>query len=441
MYMMDIIQTFKIKFNEIVVRLKSVRGITIDMSWKNIIDTLNESKDTYLQEELYELRKSFVNEMNKLYCPRGQCFYSGSETYRSDIDVSIKNKWASQEILEQIKTCIKNVFSDIFKHNTERNARRFLDLNHYLSNFEITPWCLDECVLHVKNSGKTYYLSSKYNNIQRYYAFAYWKGQQQIFTKDIEASVLNLNRTIIETSAYNDSRKNMVPQFDDYKAYVRRYQQLTSSLQRYDCEFSEKGAPQKVIDDLTNAVSFITRYEDEGYATQGSFYFWVKLITDLPYHLLLDCIIEHICLANGHREDTLSFFKYMSRCMKTVMKLNDEKVSILFKNPWWENIAGYLVAKKNSTQDHDAFVKKYKDFMPSQEDLSTLLVNIMNSRNKDLDYNMDVAFPGGGVGSKKVRVLGRLRKVTKVGRKSMVTYQGKLISLSDARKLEKAIKK
>jgi hypothetical protein len=42
-------------------------------------------------------------------------------------------------------------------------------------------------------------------------------------------------------------------------------------------------------------------------------------------------------------------------------------------------------------------------------------------------------------GSNKVRVLGRERNVTKVGRKQMVTYNGKHICLTDARKLEKQL--
>jgi hypothetical protein len=42
-------------------------------------------------------------------------------------------------------------------------------------------------------------------------------------------------------------------------------------------------------------------------------------------------------------------------------------------------------------------------------------------------------------GSNKVRVLGRERNVTKVGRKQMVTYNGKQICLTDARKLEKQL--
>lgn len=40
-------------------------------------------------------------------------------------------------------------------------------------------------------------------------------------------------------------------------------------------------------------------------------------------------------------------------------------------------------------------------------------------------------------GGNLVVVLGRQRKVTKVGRKSMITYKGKQISLTEARALEK----
>jgi hypothetical protein len=40
-------------------------------------------------------------------------------------------------------------------------------------------------------------------------------------------------------------------------------------------------------------------------------------------------------------------------------------------------------------------------------------------------------------GSKKKLILGRWRKVTKVGRKSMITYKGKMISITEARALER----
>lgn len=42
-------------------------------------------------------------------------------------------------------------------------------------------------------------------------------------------------------------------------------------------------------------------------------------------------------------------------------------------------------------------------------------------------------------GGSKVYVLGRDRKVVKVGRKSMITYKGKQISLTEARALEKKL--
>jgi hypothetical protein len=47
----------------------------------------------------------------------------------------------------------------------------------------------------------------------------------------------------------------------------------------------------------------------------------------------------------------------------------------------------------------------------------------------------------GGAGKKQTRkfVIGRLRKITKVGRKSFVTYKGDRISLTEARSLEKQL--
>ena len=46
----------------------------------------------------------------------------------------------------------------------------------------------------------------------------------------------------------------------------------------------------------------------------------------------------------------------------------------------------------------------------------------------------------GGQPNLKVTVLGRDRVITKVGRKSMITYKGKQVSLTEAREIERKIK-
>lgn len=47
-----------------------------------------------------------------------------------------------------------------------------------------------------------------------------------------------------------------------------------------------------------------------------------------------------------------------------------------------------------------------------------------------------------GAGSlKKIDILGRKRKVTKVGRNSMIVYKGKQICLTEARRIEKLLRK
>lgn len=51
------------------------------------------------------------------------------------------------------------------------------------------------------------------------------------------------------------------------------------------------------------------------------------------------------------------------------------------------------------------------------------------------------AFIEGGEKTNKVHVLGRDRVMTKEGRKCMIIYKGKKMSLTDARELEKKIAK
>lgn len=60
------------------------------------------------------------------------------------------------------------------------------------------------------------------------------------------------------------------------------------------------------------------------------------------------------------------------------------------------------------------------------------------SISKEGSVPIEVTLQTGGA-STKVRVLGMDRKVTKVGRKSMITYKGKLLSLTEARALEKKL--
>jgi hypothetical protein len=67
----------------------------------------------------------------------------------------------------------------------------------------------------------------------------------------------------------------------------------------------------------------------------------------------------------------------------------------------------------------------------------TIIVEVLLGKKLKL-----ISKSGGGKKhpSQKVHVLGRDRKVTKDGRKSMITYKGKQICLTDARKLEKSLK-
>ena len=64
-------------------------------------------------------------------------------------------------------------------------------------------------------------------------------------------------------------------------------------------------------------------------------------------------------------------------------------------------------------------------------DLISKVTYCYNSRN-------NLAGQGQGQGgSNKIRILGRMRKVTPKGRSKLITYKGKQITLTEARKLEK----
>jgi hypothetical protein len=65
-------------------------------------------------------------------------------------------------------------------------------------------------------------------------------------------------------------------------------------------------------------------------------------------------------------------------------------------------------------------------------------IQLLDRFEKVYDMVMEVMNQKGGtLVCKRVHVLGRDRKIIKVGRKSMVTYKRQLISLTDARSLEK----
>lgn len=111
-----------------------------------------------------------------------------------------------------------------------------------------------------------------------------------------------------------------------------------------------------------------------------------------------------------------------------------------------------MIMKFNITQNIDSIANSIEYTMNSLrfEGTTTLVINGINlsgttinslERNNQQFTITVVAsqqFTGGA--SSSIHVLGRSRQVKRVGRKSMVTYKGKLISLTEARAIEKKLK-
>jgi hypothetical protein len=417
------------------------------MTWKAIMDELDpEDEDAKaFRKRMVKTRNEFVDYMNKQYCPR-LCVFDGSTNSRSDIDIAIKNRQESRYILRNVNAFINDTFKGIFTSNTVRQARKFLDLNHYISNFDISSWDLRSCASSVTSGGIIYYLSSQNNKLQRYYALNYWRDvQQTYFASNLENESYNFIEQVKHKAFTDDKVKKCIEEgFDDYHVYVCLYQHLMDKIKT--CDDPSDPSYQNNIDYITNVVSLMTGHEDEGYMTQASFYRWVKKVKAIPYYMQVDCVLEHLCMAFAHSHDPYSYCKYLSRAINVAYEMGDVNIVSAFQpNGWWGDIKSYL-GKKGSLgeNEHKQLVDDLlnRDEYVKPQGLRNILHQVITNVDKLRDYfglDMVLLSKLSGGKNEKIRILGRLRKIVKIGRKNMVMYKGKLITVGEARKLEKHV--
>lgn len=123
-----------------------------------------------------------------------------------------------------------------------------------------------------------------------------------------------------------------------------------------------------------------------------------------------------------------------------IVKRKDTTKSLNPKNIWFriENDEGKL-------EGEEPRVNRLARSDPGRGTTACWCWNFLTGRNDELYYDGDERKVYGGNQTQKlaratVRVLGRDRIVTKIGRTSYVTYEKQQVSLSEARKLEKAKK-
>jgi hypothetical protein len=402
-------------------------------TWKSIIDELTLKKDPHqIIPLMVDARSRFVSEMNNEICPK-LCFFDGSTNPRSDIDIAIKNRIESLDILKNVNKYIGNTFIEIFPKNTVRYARKFLDLNHYISDFNISSWDLRSCVKHISDNNMHYYLSCQDNWMQRFFSLMYWREvQESLIRKPLRDVCYNYFKMIQERSVQD--AKSCVKQngMDNYTIYVCLYQNMMDKLQ--NCGI---GNQAQDIDDIANILSLMSNQEDEGYRTQASFYRWVKKLKNIPYYMQIDCILEHFCMANAHGDDKYSYCKYLSRAVNTAREMDDQNIHSKFAGDWWDRVYLYIGKKSKFEleKDHSDFVDSIIASTPKSFNLETFTRELYNAIDKSRDYHFPTDHKQGGATNDKVFILGRHRKVHKIGRKKWVKYQGRLIPLSEARVL------
>jgi hypothetical protein len=430
-------------------------------TWKEMMMRLR-NIDQVSADKLFKDRDEYVKCLLNEQC-RFDCQATGSKEKTSDIDVTIKNVHKSRIILQNLDSTLYDTFKDA-RHHLEmsrnqviRSAKRFLDLNFYVSDYDLSKpvVILKDCVEHVTSDiGITYYISSKQNTLQRYFAYNRWPEAQKAFVSGLQEQFqlfVPRNQSSYAPSAHIAH---------DYSNHIKMYQNLMEELGQYSCyKHPEARERQDIIDDAVNVIALMTLHEDEAFITQGSFYIWVLHLKHLPYWILLDCFIEQICMAWAHREDASSFAKYLSRAVNVhdILKPSESFLtSHGLDDVFWNKVKDFLLVKSTSEiKDTLNIANEIKNTL--QPNLWTVLKNILENvvkhRDAQKDYeniyhevNLDfLQMPstqgGNNKNPKLVHILGRMRKVTKIGRKSVITYKKQQIGLSDARALEKQLKK
>lgn len=177
------------------------------------------------------------------------------------------------------------------------------------------------------------------------------------------------------------------------------------------------------------------------------------VVKDLVNEKGLTVDIVRQLITNGGIYETLARFEHINHVIKaalvTYISKHTEKTEKAVLELAFDTYIGRddLISKLNilNESNKQAVYVIHKTFKWKDNKTESILITSRPEHENMYFYRVNGYHPdikyGGGKAVGKVRVLGRERKVIKQGRTQYITYQKQLIKLSDARKLEKQLKK
>lgn len=410
--------------------------------------------ELYSDQRWQEYRKDMIKYILENVCSVNRlCKKTGSDKPTSDVDITIIDATQISDILEHLQNTLLKSFQGIALSGNFQNEipnlcmtsngstrcerdqmylkiSRLLDINVYYTNFEVSI------------EGKRFHIiDHETSHIQRYYAYNAWPQQRP--------------HDMIQDPCLKDC------DIEHYKTKSR--------LQ-----------DKKTANNLINCISKWSTEQRDAYVTQGSYYRWVL---DMPYDqlkywpwILKDCMIEQVCMAHkalfsSKRQDLLGCFKYLSRAYNTLGSPLD---FVFIDETTSRNLKRFLELKANgASTDYNSIISNLKQRFNTATNIEVAMLEFIAYINEKYTgdaydhHPLHISCPDSPQELKKfsemfgvitpnqsfvqqnagttknpeyLTLLGRRRRVYTYSRKKYVNIRGKLVTVREAREIERQIR-
>lgn len=404
----------------------------------------------YPDPKWQDYRRQIVDYILTKVCNVDTCRKTGSDKPTSDVDITILDANQISNILNNLQNVLLQSFTDVeltgsFQDEIQNLCKtstgekrceqdqqymkilRLLDINVYYTNFEVH---VESQTFHIIEKGTAH--------IQRYFAYSAWP--------DKRPKELMQDPCLQECNIENYKNKSRLPN-------------------------------NSTANNLINCISKWSTEQRDAYVTQGSYLRWVL---DMPYDklktfqwILKDCMIEQVCMAHkalfsSKRQDLLGCFKYLSRAYNTI----DPPLDFVFiEKTISQNLKDFLNAKtKDNSVEYNRIIVYLREIFKSANVKSAMegFIAYINDTYRGiydpplgietcLDSPQEIkrfseifglitpnqSFMkqnAGTVNPEYLTILGRLRRVYTYSRKKYVNIRGKLVTIKEAREIERQIR-
>ena len=413
-------------------------------------------------KRFYDFRNSLVDYILKIFCvnqfsinndPEDICLNVGSSKFNSDIDITIKTRKSNIYVnISTLNTIVKFLDEFFDKKTTNFDYNKFLDINFYLTDFQITkPTDIIQTTLPLSSTTispllaapsirneflnleniciSSYYSPEKYvesinldykkqfNNRKLYPSQFQYAFYEYLYFGIKRPKILDFEYDMIVRDIYILKNKlNIIYQEKNIRENTLNTLEDGQEKEAYIIEHNKKEEIEKkdiqlISDLLVTLCSQLSTVEDETYHTQGSYIHVVTLIQrslklgtqilvrtedrtdDIMNDLLKTSIIENACFSYTHFDNIKKLEKYLTRVLDGFIRLYNTSLSKYnYSIQVYAKLRASFNFKEIISETRDIKDKEYKSlFDITQEILLKILSNteVTNVDKCNLRDNLD----------------------------------------------------